>query len=562
MSTDNPSIEDLIKSKDKKPDLLGKKFKVQRTLDTVNRHYEEQEASAKAGKLGFEYLNLHGFPVDLEALALIPKAEAESAQALAFHHESGEVRLGAVDPNSEAVGVLRSKLEAEKYKVKIALISQSSFKEALENYAHVVKAVKLETDKIVITADRLKALAGKREFALPSGRLDATKLLAEILAWSLALKASDIHLEPDINGGKLRFRTDGVLADVFEFTKEDTEKIVSRIKVLAKMKLNIKKAPQDGSFGITLDGMEVDLRVSILPSVYGEAFVLRILKQEEGLTFDQLGITGLTRKRLEEAMEKTTGLILTTGPTGSGKTTTLYSMLKILNKPKVKIITVEDPVEYKIGGITQTPIDKASGISFAQALRSILRQDPDVVMVGEIRDHETADTAVQASLTGHIVLSTLHTNDAVSTISRLIDLEIKPFLIVGSLRVAMAQRLVRRICQKCKVEDKPDEKLMKKIEDLLKAIPASADVKLPDNLTFYASHGCEECHQLGYKGRIGIYEAAIITPDLEKLILREAPASALRQQAIDDGMVSLVQDGLLKALDGVTDVYEVFRVSD
>ena len=289
---------------------------------------------------------------------------------------------------------------------------------------------------------------------------------------------------------------------------------------------------------------------------------MRILKQDKPLSLDELGVAEPAKTRLLAALKRTSGLILTTGPTGSGKTTTLYAILQILNKPGVKMITIEDPVEYKVPGISQTPIDRSRGMTFASGLRSILRQDPDIVMVGEIRDQETAEAAFQAALTGHTVLSTLHTNDAISTVPRLTDLQVKPFLITGGLTLGLAQRLVRRLCENCKQGDNPDEKILNKVENILKTIPPSAGLNIPSPYQFYVGKGCVQCHNLGYRGRIGIYETFAITPEMEKLILHEAPLSALRQQAINDGMVTMIQDGLLKALAGITDLYEVFRVTD
>lgn len=562
MSTSGPSIEDLLK-KDKDTKIkLDKKFKVNKTLTQVNRQFEETEVARKAAELGYQYIDLDRFPFDVEALALISKEEAVQAQALPFHHEGGEVRLGVVDPTSPDAAAVRKKLEDEKYTVRLFMVSKDSFNQGVENYARVVRHVGIDQEHIVLTAaelgDRSKKLDGLLN-AKEMPKVDASETLSDVLAKALSMGASDIHIEPEAKVTKLRLRLDGVLSDTGEVNQHLAGKLVDRIKILSKMKLNITNKAQDGRFSIKLDSTDVDFRVSLLPSAYGEGVVIRILKQQGGLTLDDLGIVGLARKKLDEALQKTTGLILTTGPTGSGKTTTLYSVLTLLNEPGVKIITVEDPVEYKIEGISQTPISE--GLTFASALRAVLRQDPDIVMVGEIRDHETADIAVQASLTGHIVLSTLHTNDAVGAVGRLLDLDIKPFLITGSVRIVMAQRLVRRICQNCKVEDKPDEKILAKVKAQLTAIPESSGEKAPANPVFYVSHGCDQCHG-GYKGQIGIYEVFSLTEGMEKLILREAASSALRQQAIQDGMVTMVQDGLLKALRGVTDIYEVFRVAE
>ncbi|OGE86137.1 MAG: hypothetical protein A3J48_02640 [Candidatus Doudnabacteria bacterium RIFCSPHIGHO2_02_FULL_46_11] len=419
--------------------------------------------------------------------------------------------------------------------------------------------IELKQKDLAEKSDKFKSLAGK---TVNLEKTEISEVISQILSAALLINASDIHFEPGTTETRIRLRVDGVLQDFNTVPSDLYRKLITRIKILAKLKLNVSSLPQDGSFGIKLDDNSVDLRVAVLPSVYAEALVLRILKQSKFITLDELGLLGNIRKILNASLQKTTGMILTTGPTGSGKTTTLYALLKILNKPGLKIITVEDPVEYKISGISQTPIDKNKGMNFATSLKAILRQDPDIVMVGEIRDEETAETAVQAALTGHLMLSTLHTNDALSIIPRLLDLEVKPYLITGSLNLGIAQRLVRRLCRSCKHEEALDEATRDRAEKIIKSIPQSAEIEVPKELKFFVSPGCEVCGGLGYKGRVGIFEAFTITPDMEKLILRQAPLSALRQQAVQEGMLTMVQDGLLKALQGLTDVYEVFRVTD
>ncbi len=567
MSVDHASIEDLIGKKKTKTEGAAKDLKVQRTLSDVNRDFEEREAATKAQVLGYDYVNLHGFPLDKESLVLISHDEAKTAGLVAFSHESGEVKLGVVDPSQTGVARVREKLERQHYQVRLYLISKSSLLDGLAVYQKLKKAEPPTADLISLTQAEISQKAKKFVEASKLAenemdKIDATELLAGILGVALSLGASDIHFEPERSTVHTRLRVDGVLQNLIALPLNTYGKILSRIKVLSHLKINVVTTPQDGSFSFKIDQTPVDFRVSVLPSIYGESLVVRILAQSKNITLDQLGVVGLNRQRLEEALKKTTGMILTTGPTGSGKTTTLYALLQVLNQPGTKIITVEDPVEYKIVGLSQTPIDRSRGMTFASGLRAILRQDPDIVMVGEIRDEETADVAIQASLTGHVVLSTLHTNDAVSIIPRLLDLHVKSFLITGSLNLGLAQRLVRRLCEHCKQADNPDEKILNKAVQLLKGIPATAGVALPQEFRFFHSSGCDQCNHTGYHGRLGIYESFVVTPELEKLILREAPLSALRQQAINDGMVSMAQDGLLKCLEGVTDVYEVFRVTD
>jgi len=566
MSKDNPSISDLTATPSQSADWQGAEYKVQKTLTDVNRDFEELEVARRAATLGYGYLNLKGFPLDKEALGLITAEEAEDYHAIPFSHDAGEVKLGVLDPTSKSTEEIRRKLERRKYSVRLYLISSSSFSEALAHFDEVKRPqifaenkIELKQKDLAEKSDKFKSLAGK---TVNLEKTEISEVISQILSAALLINASDIHFEPGTTETRIRLRVDGVLQDFNTVPSDLYRKLITRIKILAKLKLNVSSLPQDGSFGIKLDDNSVDLRVAVLPSVYAEALVLRILKQSKFITLDELGLLGNIRKILNASLQKTTGMILTTGPTGSGKTTTLYALLKILNKPGLKIITVEDPVEYKISGISQTPIDKNKGMNFATSLKAILRQDPDIVMVGEIRDEETAETAVQAALTGHLMLSTLHTNDALSIIPRLLDLEVKPYLITGSLNLGIAQRLVRRLCRSCKHEEALDEATRDRAEKIIKSIPQSAEIEVPKELKFFVSPGCEVCGGLGYKGRVGIFEAFTITPDMEKLILRQAPLSALRQQAVQEGMLTMVQDGLLKALQGLTDVYEVFRVTD
>jgi type II secretory ATPase GspE/PulE/Tfp pilus assembly ATPase PilB-like protein len=388
-------------------------------------------------------------------------------------------------------------------------------------------------------------------------------LIQIILGAALSLDASDVHVEPEANKAKVRFRIDGVLQDIANISQDTHHQLVSRIKVLGKLKLNVANSPQDGSFGLTYNNSQVDIRVSALPSAFGESLVLRLLRQDkQSLNFDELGISDLANERLSEQMRKPNGMILTTGPTGSGKTTTLYAILSRLNEPGTKIITLEDPVEYKIPGIIQTPIDKQGGLTFVLGLQAVLRQDPDVVMVGEMRDLETAETAAQAALTGHIVLSTMHTNDAASSIPRLLDLGLKPFVLAPAINAVIGQRLIRRICEECKEEYIPAKNLMNRVEFILNKIPKISKSKVPAKKVFYHSRGCKACKGLGYKGRVGVYEVFVVNEAIEKLIHAQAITTDIKNQAISDGMITMAQDGLLKALAGITDVEEVFRVTE
>jgi type IV pilus assembly protein PilB len=536
--------------------------RIKQVYHELDRKFEEEAAQKKAQDLGVPYIDLYHFPIDHNVLGLIKKDRAEQAKAIAFHKEGRNVKLGVLSKSPQLVK-LTADLKANNLYIELFIISQSSFDHALTFYDRIVEhgrtsqAINIISKVEEVQLDSLKDLEQKLSQVSP------TEVVQIILGSALPLDASDIHIEPNAQHVKIRFRIDGVLQDVGSLTLETHHQFVSRVKVLSKLKLNVVTAPQDGSFSLTYNNNPVDIRVSVLPSTFGESLVLRVLKQDkQSLEFDELGISDLAKAQLKEQMRKPNGMILTTGPTGSGKTTTLYAILSKLNEPGVKIITLEDPVEYKIPGITQTPIDKNGGLTFATALKAVLRQDPDVVMVGEMRDLETSETAAQAALTGHIVLSTLHTNDAASAIPRLLDLGVKPFVLAPAINAVIGQRLVRKICDQCKEEYVPIKNLMDRIDLILGKIPKTSKIKVPVKKVFYHSLGCKACKNLGYKGRVGVYEVFVVNEAIEKLIHAQAITTEIKNQAITDGMITMAQDGLLKALDGITDVEEVFRVTE
>ncbi len=367
---------------------------------------------------------------------------------------------------------------------------------------------------------------------------------------------------------KFRFRIDGLLRDAASLPRETWKQIISRLKLLAGVKINVEDVPQDGRITIYLTQEKIDIRVSFLPTAFGESVVMRLLRPKAiALEFDNLGIRGRALEQLQEQIEKPNGMIITTGPTGSGKTTTLYAVLKKLNSPEVKIITLEDPVEYKLEGINQSQIDHGKKYDFSSGLRSILRQDPDVVMVGEIRDLETADIAIQAALTGHLVVSTIHTNSAAGSIPRFLSMGVKPFLLSPALNAVIGQRLVRRLCKECKIPLELSLSQRKQVTAILKSISPAANTKVDlDKLTFFGpgkKEGCSVCGGFGYKGRVGIYEIFTITPTIESMILKgTSTESEIGDQAAKEGMITMAQDGLLKALDGLTSAEEVLAVAN
>lgn len=389
-----------------------------------------------------------------------------------------------------------------------------------------------------------------------------TELLSIILAGAINLDASDIHIEPEEKQAKNRIRADGILQDVLLFDLKIHKALVSRIKLLSKLKLNVTDRPQDGRFSILLGATPIEIRASSLPAEYGESLVLRILNPKNLINVEALGLREDLSKIFNKEIKKPNGMILVTGPTGSGKTTTLYAILKKLNKPEVKIITIEDPIEYHLEGISQTQVDSKKGYDFAKGLRSIMRQDPDVVLVGEIRDFETAKIALQSALTGHLVLSTLHTNDAAGTIARLQALGEKPNNIAPAINIAIAQRLVRKVCKKCVEFKKASPEDLKKIKKALKGL--SKEIKIPEitaSIKIPHAKGCKECNSFGYKGRIGIFEFFLNDTDMEKFILTSPSISSVRELAIKKGMVLMRQDGFIKVLEGTTTIEEIERVA-
>lgn len=406
----------------------------------------------------------------------------------------------------------------------------------------------------------LKELEGLRakiekELAKKPDDISMIALVDSMVGDAFRSRASDVHIDPSEKEIMIRFRIDGVLHDAYKVPKEIQSEIISRIKVLSGLRTDEHQAAQDGRFRLKLGPINVDIRVSIAPTYYGENVVMRLLsEQAENFTLESLGYKGANLEKVKRNIKKPYGMILATGPTGSGKTTTLYTVLKILNTKEVSIITIEDPVEYAIGGIQQIPVNSRTGLTFASGLRSILRQDPNIVMVGEIRDEETAGIAVNAALTGHLLLSTLHTNDAPTTLPRLLDMKIEPFLIASIVNIAIGQRLVRKICLNCKTKKQiaPEE---------LKSLAAVLSPKILDeNRTFYYGAGCKACDNSGYKGRVGIYEVMEMDDEIRMAIMRNADSSEIKKIALKNGMTTMIEDGFKKAIEGETTIEEILRV--
>jgi len=534
----------------------------------LRRDGEERAAERLAGKLGLSYVDLAKVPVSLDAVRILTENEAKDAKVAAIELKSNKVALAAINPELPATKHVVQELSDKKYEVKVVVISPSSMEAAWHFYQFVKPEVGNITGKVQITQERLDALRAKlitidavhKEIAaLPLANVSPVALIEIILAGAMGLRASDIHTEAEEKKAKIRFRIDGLLHDMFDEIPLDTyHTFVSRIKLLSEMKLNVRDAAQDGRFTIGLGSKDIEMRVSVIPAEFGETIVMRILDPSATMvTLPQLGLRADNLELVKKKISQPNGLILNTGPTGSGKTTTLYAFLRTMNDPTMKIITLEDPIEYRIDGVEQTQIDEEAGYTFGNGLRAIVRQDPDVILVGEVRDLETADIAMEAALTGHLVLSTLHTNDAVGAVPRLINLGVKAVSIGPALSLVIAQRLVRVLCKDCKKEAPLDAATTEKVVKLLASLPAKVDKKAYDGYKVYGPVGCEKCNGIGYKGRVGVFEFLEGGGDLEKTILHEASEVALREVAQRQEMVTMQQDGILKVLEGKTTLDEV-----
>lgn len=544
---------------------------LQEKLTELELKKKEELAKEKAQQLSLEYIYLVGFPIGPEVLKLVPEEKAQEAQLIPFFHHENQIRLAVVDPDYPGVQEIISTLQKDQPQAHIALYltSEHSLAQALKLYAAVPKikpvkyGVEITEEQLTRYTAELKTFRDLEE-ELPQANM--TDAFAMIISIAMNTNASDIHIEAEESDIIVRLRIDGMLQTAAKIPKTLWPRLISRIKMLAGLKINITETPQDGRITILLKNDKIDIRVSTLPEAWGESVVMRLLRSSAaGFPFEELGLRDQALKKLSVEIKKPNGMVVTTGPTGSGKTTTLYAIVNKVNRPEVKIITLEDPIEYKLPGVIQSQVDHARDYTFAKGLRSILRQDPDICLVGEIRDLETAETAIQAALTGHLLLSTLHTNDAAGAIPRFLSMGVKPFLLAPALNAVIGQRLVRKICPKCKVEATLEFELLEKVKKILSEIPENSGEKIPDlkKLKFYKGKGCEACHGLGYKGRIGIYEVFNMNPEIEALTLTgQVSEYQMKEICHKAGMVTMVQDGLLKALDGITSVEEVFRVAD
>ncbi|HNP74944.1 MAG TPA: ATPase, T2SS/T4P/T4SS family [bacterium] len=555
--------EKQIKETKNKAKKLGKIFEEYLLEQKIISPELLYETAAKYYDLPF--IELKNKTIRKDILEIVPEITAQAHQTVAFDKNKKELLVATLDiSNIELFDFLGKKTQLE---IKIHITSPKDIQEVLKQYHKGLSAEFEEMEKDS-QADENEKPENLKTLAQD---LPIVRIVDTLLEYAILEKASDIHIEPSEKEVTVRYRIDGVLRNVMTLPKNTHAGVVARIKILSSLKLDEHRLPQDGRFKIKTDTYQVSFRVSILPTFDGEKVVMRLLpEQNNQLSLEQLGLQKQSLEIVRRNIEKPHGMILVTGPTGSGKTTTLYTILAALNKPAVNISTIEDPIEYRMNGITQSQIQPKIGFTFATGLRALLRQDPDIIMVGEIRDTETAEIAINAAMTGHLVLSTLHTNDAVTTIPRFIDMKIPTFLIASTVNVIVAQRLVRKICKNCiesfnldkKTIDELEQQFnLKKMEKNLSDHGYLDKKQTIESILFYRGKGCQQCDNTGYKGRLGIYETLEVDEEISQMIVQKASRDELAQKATDKGMMTLLQDGFIKAKNGITTIEEVLRVT-
>ncbi|MBI4175430.1 type II/IV secretion system protein [Candidatus Berkelbacteria bacterium] len=518
---------------------MSKTASVEKVLKVISREEEERRTQAIAAQLGVGYINLVSYPILPDMLRLIPREVAAQYHVVAYLKVDKVLRVATSRPNEPKLAEVLSLLqEHTKLEPQLLVCSESSIRYILKLYDNL-PAIGPTEEKVIVSEQETNAwedqIQGLLDLKERISTVPTTKLLDVVFAGAIKTTASDIHLEPTEHNLRIRYRIDGVLQDITQLPLTAYKAIRSRIKYLAQLRLDVSTTPQDGRFAVKAAGKDIDIRVSLIPGPNGEFIVMRLLLHDTALlALDELSIRPEALAMIREAIKKPHGIIFNTGPTGSGKTTTLYAILNELNKPGVKIITLEDPIEYKIAGINQSQVEIEKGYDFATGLRAVVRQDPDILLVGEIRDAETANTAIHAALTGHLVLTTLHTNSAAAALPRLIDMGVPPYLLAGSVNLIIGQRLVRKICRVCQGT----------------GAEAAATGK-----------PCLTCSGTHYKGRVAIIETLVPNDELNKLIAQKAPVSQFEEAARASGMVTMEQDGMLKVKQGLTTREEVARVT-
>lgn len=512
---------------------------------------DEQFGQLLAEDQGFSFINLRKEKIDDTIMRTIPEMVSRTRGIVAFAREDSFVKLAMLDPEDlEMRNFIKKRFGSS---VKVFFITKNDLRQALTRYR---PSLKEEYEQII---KDLKNASGGDD----TGDQLTIKLLDTLLEYGYFSKASDVHIEPYRSKVVIRFRIDGVMCRVLEIPKDFLEMILRRLKILAKMRTDEHLAAQDGKFSFKVDGDAIDVRVSVIPITGGENAVLRLLSSSSRkVDLDSLGLVGRDLEKVKKAINNPHGMVLVTGPTGSGKTTTIYEILKILNNDNIHIATIEDPVEYNIEGISQIQVNPKVNLTFAKGLRAIVRQDPDVIMVGEIRDSETADIAINSAMTGHLVLSTLHANDAATTLPRLLEMGVEAFLVASTVRIVIAQRLARKICEKCRYsyELEQDELNIVESSPVLKVALMNRGYKDLNKVMFFKGSGCKACAGTGYQGRLGVFEVLVVDDDIKNLIVKKAASEEIIATAKQNGMITMFLDGLNKVLTGSTTLSELLRV--
>ncbi|MCK5095798.1 MAG: type II/IV secretion system protein [Candidatus Pacebacteria bacterium] len=547
-------------------------------VDALHKQEEERLIEMLSKKYDLPYIKIVPQMVNIEAVSLIPEKVARESFIASYDIPSkNQIALAVFSPNNPKTQKVIDSLNQKGLSTTVSMASRDSLNIVWERYKEISLAKKSEVGVLDVTSDdisvlmegvsNINELTTKITELLNSKSTNRLSRIFEfILSGAFVIKSSDIHMEPQENGVRVRYRIDGVLQDVINIDHEIYKRISTRVKLLSGLKLNVQRDTQDGRFSIRFKNTDIEIRTSVLPGQHGESIVLRILDPESiSVSLEGLGINNQLLTILKKEITKPTGMILTTGPTGAGKTTTLYAFLKKVLNPDIKIITIEDPVEYHINNIVQTQVNRSTNYTFLSGLRAALRQDPDIIMIGEIRDGETAKIAVNASLTGHLVLSTLHTNSAAGTIPRLIDLGINPKVLATAMSVSMAQRLVRKLCNDCKVASTPKAGELTILKHIVKKINIKhpdSQVTVPQTIYNAREGGCEKCNGVGYIGRIGVYEAILMDETIEELLDKNPSEKEIVTAAIPQGIFNMQEDGIMKVIEGTTSLHELGRVLD
>ena len=535
---------------------------------------EEELASALSGRHGVSYVDLSTHPVNIDALRVIKEADARAADLAVFNSTDKKIAVAVLSPENEKTREAIELLKSRGYIPEVFMASHQSLEKVWERYKDLSYSFETKSGALDISNEEIlemtKSVSSLEDITkLIQGVLSMkrsyriSKIFEILLAGAISLKASDVHLEPEEKDVRLRYRLDGVLTDILHFDSDTFELLLSRIKLVSELKLNVKAKAQDGRFSIKLGDDDIEVRTSLLPGPYGEAVVLRVLNPNAiAVKLETLGLDPRLLEIIKNEIRKPNGMILTTGPTGSGKTTTLYAFLRHVYTPDIKIVTIENPIEYHLKGIVQTQAEEEKGYSFAEGLRSALRQDPDIIMVGEIRDEETASTAINAALTGHLVFSTLHTNNAAGAFPRLLDLGVNSKVISSAINISIAQRLVRQLCNNCKKEVLLEGERKQLVDKILANIPDPKYLEGVQRDHVWEAQGCSKCNNIGFLGRIGVFEAILIDDEIEKAVIKNPSERDIREAAKEQKLLGLVEDGVIKVLKGVTTLEELDRVVD